>query len=50
MQILRETNFEDPWSSKIAVFAIIGALYFVYLVTFSLQKMQKFIKIQIQSL
>ena len=49
-QILREINFGDSWSCKTAVFAIYGALNFVNLVCFTLQKMQKFIKTKIQSL
>ena len=49
-EILREINFEDSRSAKSAVFAILGAVNFVYLVNFSLQKVQKFTKIKIQSL
>ena len=49
-EILREINFEDSRGAKSAVFAILGAVNFVHLVNFSLQKVQKFIKIQIQSL
>ena len=46
-QILREINFVD---SRCAKTAILGAVNFVHLVNFSLQKVQKFIKIKIQSL
>ena len=49
-QILREINFGESRSSKTAVFAILGAVNFVDLVKFSLQKVQKFIRIKIQSL
>ena len=49
-QILREINFEECGSSKTAVFVIFGALNFVALVNFSLQKVQTFMKIKIQSL
>ena len=42
IQILREINFVECTSSKIAVFAIIGALDFVHLVNFNLEKVQKF--------
>ena len=42
-QILREINFAECRSAKIAFFAIFGALNFVILVNFSLQKVQKFI-------
>ena len=42
IQILREINFGESRSSKTAVFAILGALNFVNLVHFSLQKVQKF--------
>ena len=37
-QILREINFEASKTSK----TILGALYFVYLLNFSFQKVQKF--------
>ena len=40
LQILREINFGKSRSSKIAVFAILGALNFVNLVNFSLEKVQ----------
>ena len=50
IQILREINFGDSTSSKTALFAILGAQNFVHLVDFSLQKIQKCIKIKIQSL
>ena len=45
-QILREFIFGESRSSKTASFAILGALKFVDLVNFSLQKVQKFIKIK----
>ena len=44
IQILREINFGESGSSNIAAFAIFGALNFVALVNFSLQKLQKFMK------
>ena len=44
MRILHEINFGECRGSKTAVFAILGALNFVDLVYFSLQKVQKFIK------
>ena len=50
IQILREINFRESRSSKITGFAIFGALNFVNLVTVSLQKVQKFIKVKIQGL
>ena len=50
IHILREINFGESKSSKTAVFAIFGASKFVNLVDFSLQKVQKFIKVKIQSL
>ena len=46
IQILREINLGESSSSKTAVFAIFGALNFVSLVNFSLQKVQKFMKSQ----
>ena len=49
-QILLEIDFGESESSKIAVLAILGALKIFKLVNFSLQKMQKFIKITFQSL
>ena len=49
-QILREINFGGCRSSKTAVLAILGALKMINLVNFSILKMQKFIKIKIQSL
>ena len=49
-QNLREINFGDYGSAKTAVFAILGALNFANLVNCSLQKVQKYIKFQIQSL
>ena len=42
-QILREINFEEFRSSKNAIFAMLGALNFVNLSDFSLQKVQKII-------
>ena len=49
-QILREINFGDSISVKAAGFATLGAVNFVKLVNFNLQKVQKFTKIKIQSL
>ena len=49
-QSLHEINCWDTKSAKIDLFAILGAVNLVNLVTFSLQKVQKFIKVQIQSL
>ena len=46
-QILRETNFGESRGFKTAVLAILEALKMIILVNFSLQKMQKFIKITI---
>ena len=43
-KILREINFRKSRSPKTAVFAICGALNFVDLVKFSVQKLQKFKK------
>ena len=43
IQILREINFGDLRSAKIATFATLGALNIVDLVNFSLQKVQKYI-------
>ena len=48
-QILREINFEESGSAKNAVFAILGAVNFVHLVNIRLLKVQKFMKIKIQS-
>ena len=39
-QILREINFEESRSCKTVVFSISGALIFVNLVNFSLNKLQ----------
>ena len=50
IQILREINFGESWGSKSAVFAILGALKSVNLLNFSLLKVQKLLKIWIQSL
>ena len=44
IQILREIIFGEFKSSKIAVYSILGALNFVNLAIFSLQKVQEFIK------
>ena len=49
-QILREINFGKLKSSKIAVFAIEWVLNIKFLANFSLQKVQKFIRIKIQRL
>ena len=49
-QILREINFWDSRSAKTAIFALLGAVNFVNLVNISLQKVQKFIKVKIQSI
>ena len=43
--ILREINFGESRRSKTAFLAILGALNFVDLVNFSLQKVKKFIDI-----
>ena len=43
IQILREIKFGESRSFKTAVFALYGTLDFVYLVNFSLQKVQKFL-------
>ena len=48
-QILHEINFEEVRSSKTAIFANFGAMHFVDLVDFSLQKVQNFTKVEIQS-
>ena len=50
IQILRETNFGECRSSKTTVFSILGVLNFVNLANFILQKMQKSMKMKIQSL
>ena len=49
-QILREDKVGESRSTKTAIFAILEALNCVDLVNFSLQKVQKIIKIKIQSL
>ena len=46
-QIFREINFGEFRSCKTPIFALLGALNVVNLVNFSLQKVQKFIKIKI---
>ena len=48
-QILCEINFEGSRNSKNAGFAFFGALNFINLVTFSLEKVKKLIKIKIHS-
>ena len=50
VQILCEINIGNTRSCETAFFAIFEALNFVNLVDFSLQKVQKLIKIKIQSL
>ena len=50
IQILREINFRDSRSAKSVILTHLEAVNFVNLVGFSLQKVQKLIKIQIQSL
>ena len=50
IQILRETNFGESRSSKSAVLCHFGPLHIVNLEHFSFQKVQKCIKIKIQSL
>ena len=50
IHILREINLGGSRSSKIAVFANLGALDFAHLVNISLQKVQKGIKIKLLSL
>ena len=50
IQILREIKFGESRSSKTAILANFGALNFVGLVKFSLQKVQKFMKFKIQRL
>ena len=50
IQILRVIDFEESRSYKTAASAIVGPLNFVDLVNFSLQKVQNFIQIKIQSL
>ena len=47
--ILREINFGESRSSKTADFAIFCALNFDKLVNYSLQKVQKILKIKIQN-
>ena len=49
-RILREIILTKPRRSKIAVFAILGAVKFDKLVNFGLEKVQKFLKFKIQSL
>ena len=48
-KILREINFRESTGSKTAVFAIIRALNFVYLVNFNLQKVSKFLNSKFRS-
>ena len=45
-QFIREINFEHSRSAKTAIFALLRAVNFVQLVSFSFQKVQKFIKNQ----
>ena len=47
--ILREINFEQSRRCKTAILAIFGALNFCILVNFSLQIMEKFIKIKLRA-
>ena len=49
-QILREINFAESRSAKNVIFTILGALNSVDLMNFSFQKVQKCIKVKIQSL
>ena len=49
-QILREIKVGESRSSKTAFFATFKALNFVNLMNFSLQKVQKYTKMQIESL
>ena len=49
-QILLEISFEGSRPAKNAVFTILGALNFVDLMNFSLQKVLKCLKVKIQSL
>ena len=49
-QILREINFMDSRSAKLPFLAFLRAVDFFHLLNFSLQKVQDFIKIKIQSL
>ena len=48
-QILREINFAESRTSKTALFAISGALNFVELVNFNVEKVQIFTKIKIRA-
>ena len=50
LKILREIDFIDSRITKTAKSASLGSVNFVHLVNFSLQKVQQFIKIKIQSL
>ena len=47
---MREINFGESKSAETAIFAIFGALNSVDLVNFCLRKVQKSIKMKIQSL
>ena len=49
-QILREINYGESRNSKTVIFVISGALNIINLVICRLQKVQKFIKVKIQSL
>ena len=50
LRFLREINFKETRSFKTAIFAIFGAMNFVNLVKLSLQKVQKFMNINIHRL
>ena len=51
IQILREINFwETTWKFQNYLFSILGALNCVNLVNFSIHKVQKYMKVKIQSL
>ena len=50
IQVLLEINFGESRSCKTAVFALFGAMNFVQMANFSLQKMQIYLKIKIKSL
>ena len=45
-----KSTFGETTTSKTVIFPILGALNFVHLVEFSLQRVQKLIKIKIQNL
>ena len=50
LKLTKRTKFTAPKMAKTAVFAILGGVNFVLLVDISLEKVQKFIKIIVQSL